>query len=252
MSSRIRRAIVVASIAALPLSVSSLLAQTRTGGEGYLFKAPTVTFALRGGYAQPRATSDLFSFVTERLTVDRGDFGGAALAAELGIRVHPRVDLVFGTGVSTREARSEYRDFVDLDDLPIEQRTTFRRIPMTAGLKLHLRPEGRSVSSLAWVPTKLAPYVAAGGGMMYYVFKQDGDFVDYQTLDVFGTSLKSTDVSVMAYGAVGGTYSLTPRIGLNAELRYDHARSTLGSDFRDFSALDLSGVGLTAGFLFRY
>jgi hypothetical protein len=233
-------------------STASQLSGQAGGGDGYLFKAPTVSWSIRGGVAQPRASSDLFTFVSERLTVDRADFAGISLASDLSFRVRSRLDVVVGAAISTREVRSEYRDFVDLDDAPIEQRTTFRRIPMTAGLKLHLRPDGRSVGRLAWVPARLAPYVAAGGGVMYYVFKQDGDFVDFQTLDVFPTTLRSSDVSAMAYGALGGTFSMTPRIGLNTELRYDYARSALGTDFKDFAALDLSGVGVTAGLLFRF
>ena len=229
----------------------SLSAQS-TGGDGYLFSPPHATFSLRGGFARANASSDVFSFVTERLTVDRGDFSGLSLAGDLAFRVHSRVDLLLGTGITTRVKRSEDRDFIGTDDLPIEQRTTFRRIPMTAGVKLHLRPEGRTISKLAWVPSKVSPYISAGGGMMYYVFKQDGEFVDYKTFDVFRTALKSTDVSAMAFGAVGTTYSLTPRVGLNAEARYEHARGALSADFRDFSQIDLSGVGLTAGFLFRF
>ncbi|WP_309673144.1 hypothetical protein [Gemmatimonas sp.] len=231
---------------ALPLSAQS------TGGDGFLFSPPHATWSIRGGFSRASASSDVFSFVTDRLTVDRGDFSGLSLATDLAFRVHSRVDLLLGTGINTRVKRSEDRDFIGTDDLPIEQRTTFRRIPITAGLKLHLRPEGRSISKLAWVPSKLSPYLAAGGGMMYYLFKQDGEFVDYQTLDVFRTALKSTDVSAMAFGSVGTTYSLTPHIGLNAELRYEHARGALSSDFRDFSPIDLSGVGLTAGLLFRF
>ena len=229
----------------------TLSGQSR-GGDGFLFAPPHATFSIRGGFARPSASSDVFSFVTERLTVDRGDFGGLSIVTDLAIRVHSRVDLLAGTGLSTRVARSEYRNFVDNDDLPIEQRTTFRRIPITAGLKVHLRPEGRAVSKLAWVPAKLSPYIAAGGGMMYYVFKQDGDFVDFRTLDVFSTSLRSTDISAMGFGALGTTYSLTTHVGLNAELRYEQARGNLSADFRDFSPIDLSGVGLTAGFLFRF
>lgn len=233
------------------VAAPTLSAQAR-GGDGFLFSPPRATWSVRGGFAQPTASSDVFSFVTERLTVNRGDFGGLSLATDLAFRVHPRVDVLVGTGINTRVARSEYRDFVDTDDLPIEQRTTFRRIPLTAGLKLHLRPEGRSVSSLAWVPTRMAPYLAAGGGMMHYVFQQDGDFIDFKTLDVFRSTLKSVDLSAMAFGAVGTTYSLSPHIGLNAELRYEQSRGNLSSDFRDFAPIDLSGVGLTAGFLFRF
>ena len=229
----------------------ALSGQSR-GGDGFLFAPPHATLSIRGGFARPNASSDVFSFVTERLTVDRGDFGGLSFVTDLAIRAHSRVDLLVGTGFSTRVARSEYRKFVDNDDLPIEQRTTFRRIPITAGLKVHLKPEGRAVSKFAWVPATLSPYIAAGGGMMYYVFKQDGDFVDFRTLDVFKTSLRSTDLSAMAYGALGSTYSLTPHVGLNVELRYEQARGNLSADFRDFSPIDLSGVGLTAGFLFRF
>ncbi len=233
-------------IPALRLSAQS------SGGDGYLFSPPHATFSIRGGYARASASSDLFSFVTDRLTVDRGDFSGLSLATDLAFRVHSRVDLLLGTGINTRVTRSEDRDFIGTDDLPIEQRTTFRRIPIAAGLKLHLRPEGRAVSKLAWVPSQVSPYVAAGGGMMYYLFKQDGEFVDYKTFDVFRTSLKSSDVSAMAFGAVGTTFSLTPHVAINAEMRYEQARGALSSDFRDFSPIDLSGVGLTAGFLFRF
>lgn len=229
----------------------SLSAQPN-GGDGYLFSPPHATLSLRGGFARANASSDVFAFVTERLTVDRGDFSGLSVAADLAFRFNSRVDLLLGTGINTRVKRSEDRGFIGTDDLPIEQRTTFRRIPMTAGLKLHLRPEGRTIGKLAWVPSRLSPFVAAGGGMMYYLFKQDGEFVDYKTLDVFRTSLTSTDVSAMAFGSVGTTYSLTPRVGLNIEARYEYARGTLSSDFRGFSPIDLSGVGLTAGFLFRF
>ncbi len=246
MRTRFFCGLLAALVPAVPMS-----AQSR-GGDGFLFSPPHATLSIRGGFARPSASSDVFSFVTQRLTVDRGDFSGLSLATDLAFRVHSRADVLVGTGISTRVTRSEYRDFVDTDDLPIEQRTTFRRIPITAGLKLHLRSEGRTISKLAWVPNKLSPYVAAGGGMMYYLFKQDGDFVDFRTNDVFRTSLRSTDVSAMAFGSVGTTYSLTPHVGLNAELRYEHARGALSSDFRDFSPIDLSGVGLTAGFLFRF
>lgn len=241
----------VCGLLAVFAPVASLSAQS-TGGDGFLFSPPHATWSIRGGFSRASASSDVFSFVTERLTVDRGDFSGLSLATDLAFRVHSRVDVLLGTGINSRVKRSEDRAFIGTDDLPIEQRTTFRRIPITAGLKLHLRPEGRTISKLAWVPSKLSPYIAAGGGMMYYQFKQDGEFVDYKTFDVFRASLNSTDVSAMAFGAVGTTYSLTPHVGLNAELRYEHARGALGSDFRDFSPIDLSGVGLTAGLLFRF
>ncbi|MFO0093628.1 MAG: hypothetical protein ACK54K_04905, partial [Gemmatimonadaceae bacterium] len=135
---------------------------------------------------------------------------------------------------------------------PIEQRTQFRRVPLTAGLKWNLRPAGRTVSRYAWVPTRLVPYVAAGGGLMHYRFGQSGDFVDFRTNDVFGETLRSSGWTGTVYAAAGATWSLNPTVGLTSELRYDRARATLGRDFEGFDPIALSGVGLTAGLLFRF
>jgi hypothetical protein len=58
------------------LAAAPILSAQARGGDGYLFSPPHATFSLRGGYARASASSDVFAFVTERLTVDRGDFSG--------------------------------------------------------------------------------------------------------------------------------------------------------------------------------
>ncbi len=238
----------------LSMPLAPAAAQPR-GGEGFLFKRPTGTFSLRIGVGQPNVsadTLDVFGFAQQRLTLRRRDFLGLAAAADAGISILPRLDLILGIGITTRRAESELRDFVDLDDLPIEQRTTFRRVPVTAGLKWQVTAPGRSVSSLAWVPARFAPYLAAGGGVINYTFKQEGDFVDFETLDVFNATLTSNGWTGTAYGAAGGTLTLTPSVGLTAEVRYDYARTSLDPTFEGFRPIDLSGVGITAGVLLRF
>ena len=49
-------------------------AQAQSAGDGFLFGQPRVTLTARGGFDLARASSDIFSFTTERLTVERGDF----------------------------------------------------------------------------------------------------------------------------------------------------------------------------------
>lgn len=120
------------------------------------------------------------------------------------------------------------------------------------GLRYYLTPSGRSLGRLAWVPTRVAPYVTAGVGSVWYKFKQSGDFVDYKTLDVFHTTLESTSWAPAGYGAAGVDYSLSARVGVVSEARYDYARARMGDDFAGFDRIDLSGISATIGLSFRF
>lgn len=221
-------------------------------GDGYLFQRPAGSLTLRVGVARPTADSRVFSFASEQLTLGDNAYTGFSVAADLDVTLSRRLALQFGTALSARETGSEYRDFVDNDDLPIEQRTSFRRLPVTAGLRLYLTEPGRSVGRLAWVPSKFAPYIAGGGGLMYHSFRQTGDFVDFQDFDVFSTTVENNGWAPMAYGAAGLNYSLSAKVGLTTEARYESARAPMGSDFVGFGRIDLSGFSFTTGLHLRF
>lgn len=246
-----RRMLAAAALALAMLPPVSVHAQPR-GGDGFFFKRPSVTLAIRGGAVRPDANGELFDFVSRELTVDRGDFLSGSGVADVSVALRGRTEVQFTAGFSYRDVKSEYRDFIDNNDMPIEQSTSFRRVPLTLGLKYNLADPGRSVSQYVWIPARFAPYVSGGGGMMYYRFEQHGDFVDFQTFDVFSDRLKTSGWSGMAYGALGGTWTLTRSVGLNTEVRYDYAKAPVRQDFEGFNRIALSGVGLTAGFLFRF
>ena len=220
-------------------------------GDGFLFRRPTGTLTIRGGYDRAGAGSDVFSFVTERLTLGRGDFSSLTLAADLSAQLSDRFDIVFGMTYSGTSARSEYRHWVDQDYLPIEQTTSFARMPFTVGLRAYLTGRGRSIGSLAWVPARYAPYVSAGAGAMWYKFRQDGDFVDFETLDVFADDFNSSGWTVTAFGSAGVEVALSPRLCLVGEGRYTWARANMRESFVGFERIDLSGLSATAGIAFR-
>lgn len=244
----------LARMAGLFLLATALpsLAAAQTMGEGFLFGQPRATLSIRGGFTQPTARSEVFNFTSDQLTVGKNDFGGVAIATDLGIRLTQRLDLQLSTGFMARRVDSEFRDWVDNDDRPIEQYTALRRIPLTAGVKYRLASPGRSLGRLAWIPAKFVPYVGAGGGAMYYSFKQEGDFVDYQTLDVFSEKLESKSFAPTVYAHAGFDYSLNPRFSIVSDARYDYARSAMGRDFQGFDDIDLSGVSLSVGFGVRF
>ena len=217
-----------------------------------MFGAPKASLTLRGGFARPSESSDVYSFVRDELTIARGDFAGSSWSLDAAVFVRPQLAVQFGIGVASRTTPSVYRHWVDTDDLEIEQSSSLRRMPLSAGLRYFLTPPGRSISRLAWVPARVTPYVAAGGGITWYQFKQTGDFVDYQTLDVFGTELISEGWSPSAFGAVGADYALGARVGLVGEARYDWASARLSSDFSGFNRIDLSGFAVTVGLAYRF
>lgn len=236
---------VVAAAAARPLAAQG-------AGDGFLFGAPKASLTLRGGFDRALAGSDVFDFVTSNLTVNRGDFSAFTVGGDLALTVAPRVDLVLSGAYSGSTTPSEFRKFTDQDDLPIQQRTSFKRVPVTASVRGYLAPRGRSIGRLAWVPSQYAPYLGAGGGAMWYRLRQEGDFVDSETLDVYPDNLSSSRWTPTAHGFAGIDYSLSPRFALNGEARYTWARADLDGDFVDFDPIDLSGISATVGISVRF
>ena len=249
------------SIRALPLVLLAIVVLAATvapapavaqGADGFLFRSPTITVSLRGGYAVPSAGSEIYDFVQEQLTVEKRDFNSGTLAGEVAVQVSERVDIAFGLGFSRSVKRSEFRDWVGDDDLPIEQSTELSRIPITASAKVYLADRGRSVSRLAWIPARWAPYVGVGGGIVSYDFEQFGEFVDFETFGIFQDRLISSGKSGTAHVMAGADLSLNPRFLLTAEGRYSWASANMSDDFSGFDSMDLSGFQATAGFAVRF
>ena len=240
----------------IPLLAAALVAlaaplQAQSAGHGYLFGAPDVRFAIRGGYAYATAGSDVFEDATRFLTLEKSDFSGPSLGGEIALAITPRFDLSFNADYSAAVSESEDREYYDNNQLPIVQTTSFRRVPLTANAILALRPRGRSIGSLAWIPTRVVPWIGAGGGAMWYRFQQEGDFVDYQTLNVITRTVESSGWAPALQALGGVDVTLSPRIGFTADVRGTWARAELSRDFSGFEKIDLSGVTGALGFTFR-
>jgi hypothetical protein len=227
-------------------------ARAQGSGRGFLFHEPVGSLAIRGGFALAGAGSDIFSFSTDQLTLHRRDFNAPAVGVDLGIRVASRFDVVLGGAYAGSSARSEFRRWVDQNDLPIEQTTSFRRVPVTASVKTYLTPRGRSIGRFAWVPSRYALYAGVGGGAMWYRLRQQGDFVDFNTRDVFPDKFESSGWAPTAHALAGLDFSLSPRFALTAEGKYAWAKANMSEDFSGFDRIDLSGYAATIGFCVRF
>ena len=113
-------------------------------------------------------------------------------------------------------------------------------------------PLGRSVGKFAWIPSRVAPFVGAGAGVMHYRFHQTGDWIDFQTMDVFSSQFLSGGWARTAHVLAGLDYSLGARFALTGEARYLWSSASLSSEFSGFQPLDLSGLAMNAGLTVRF
>jgi hypothetical protein len=219
------------------------------GRPDFLFGRPDGSIAFRGGWILQRAGSDLYDFVERELTVDRSDFNRAAFATDVAITLTSRADAVVGLEVSNASIGSEYRNLVDNNRQPIEQTTSLQEVNLSGGIRFALAPRGREVSRLAWVPQPVVPYVGAGAGLLWYRFRQVGDFVDAldPRMSVFPDRFEASGWTPSAHVVGGVDVKLTRRLYVTFDGRYLWAAGELSRDFEGFDPIDLAGFRFGAG-----
>lgn len=214
----------------------------------FLLGRPRVSLGVRGEWLFASAGSDLFDFVTEQLTLEKSSFNSPAFGLDVAFTLNDRLDLVTGFDIAKSTTPSEYRDFVDNQNLPIQQTTSLRQSNIFGSLKFALIPRGRTISRFAWIPSTIVPYVGAGGGVTNYDFKQDGDFVDFSDFRVFPENFRSHGWTPAAHVFGGADIQVYKRMFMSLEGRYGWASATLDNDFIDFEPIDLGGFRFGAGF----
>lgn len=223
----------------------------QNAGDGFLFHRPVGMWSVRGGFDHAFAGGDLFGFVTQELTLNRSDFSSATFGSTVALRVSEANDVVFDVSFANVNRRSEFRDWIDQNNLPIEQTTSLRRVPVTIGVRHYLASRGRAIGRFAYVPAARATYVGVGAGLMQYRFHQVGDFIDFETQNVFSDEFESKAWTPVLNALAGMDVTLGRFLLLNGELRYTWAKGPVGRDYVGFHRIDLSGLSALAGFSLR-
>ena len=245
--------VVAATSVAAPEPVPPGATKTVTGQRpDFRFQAPRGRFGVRGGWTFNRADGEIFDFLTGMLTLERSNFNAPTFAADLGWGVSDRVDLLVGVEYSRSSKRSEFRDYVDQNDIPIVQDTHLTQVPLTVSLKLYLASPGRRVGQYAWVPATVVPYIGGGGGFTYYKLEQSGDFVDFVDLIIFEDVFESSGWTAAAHAFAGVDIRLNSSLGLILEGRYQWANADLRGSFLGFAPIDLNGARAMAGVNWKF
>jgi hypothetical protein len=213
----------------------------------FLFGRPKAAIGVRGTWTFATAGSDIYDFVTRQLTIDKRDFNGPGFGGDLAFWLSDRVDAQAGFFMTRTTQASEYRDLVDNNFRPIEQSTSLKMLQITGSIRFALTPRGRDVSRFAWVPSRVVPFVGAGGGVLRYDFLQRGDFVDFQDASVFSDVFRSNGWTPSLHGFGGVDIQLFRGLYGTIEGRYTKASAGLSDDFVDFDPIDLSGFRVSAG-----
>jgi hypothetical protein len=207
----------------------------------FLFGEPRAWLSLRGSMLFPRAGGDLFTFVSDQLTIDRSDLRSSGFASDVGAVLMPMVDLVIGFDMTQHEASSEYRRFVASNAQPITQFTRLKQSAISAGLRMSPAGRGRRISRYAFIPRRVVPFGGAGMTVAHYDFSQRGQFVDFADFSIFSDRFSSNGWSIGPYVNGGADVQLWKRMYITFDGRYTWLHAGLDTDFSGFDGIDLAG-----------
>ena len=175
-------------------------------------------FALRG--ADTRVVDDVLLENLNLFAFDLRDFNNGTVGAEWLIGLGDHFDAGLGVGYYTRTVPSVYLDFVDSDGSEIFQDFKLRVAPMTATIRV--LPFGRE--------TPVQPYFGAGIGAFNWQYSEVGEFIDFDTFDIFRERYvaSGTDVGGIILGGV--RFPVGDRVAIGGEVMYQNANGRVGID----------------------
>jgi hypothetical protein len=176
-----------------------------------------------------------------RSFLDLDEFNGASVGGEWLFPLARHIEGGIGVSYTSQTSHTVYADFVDPDGTEIDQ-----------DLKLRLTPIAFTVRLIPVSPrSPFQPYVGGGIGLISWKYTEVGEFVDFNAgREIFNGNFEDSGTNV---GPVflGGIRFAGDAFSTGFEIRYQHAKGDLGSDFAA-PKIDLGGwtYNFTAGVRF--
>ena len=188
-------------------------------------------FSVRG--EDTRIADDVLVENLNLFAFDLQDFSNGTVGGDWLIGVGDYFDAGFGVAFYQRTVPSVYSDFINLDGSEIFQDFRLRVVPLTATVRV--LPFGREAA--------IQPYFGVGVGVFDWRYSEVGEFIDFDTFDVFRDRVvaSGTDVGGLMLG--GLRVPVGDRFAVGAELRYQDVSGRVGID-RGFlnERIDLGGI----------
>jgi hypothetical protein len=228
----------------LGLAVSGGAASAQAGGLDLRF----------GGYF-PSADSNLFDDDADLYTrgaafgaatppgLKDSDWDGFAGGIEYNHKLAHNVEWAVHVDGYGRTLDTSYRHYTRTDGSPILQTLKLEIVPI--GASIRIVPTSRRA--------RFAPFLAVGADLVYYKYREFGDFIDFFDPDrpIIADSFRSDGFAPGFHAAGGFRIALGDDFAIVGEGRYLWSKTDMDDDFRN-NRIDLGGISATLGMHIRF
>jgi len=187
-------------------------------------------FAVRG--EDTRVFDDVLLENLNLFAFDVRDFNNGTAGAEWLVGAGDYFDAGLGVGFYQQTVPSVYNDFINDDGSEIFQDFRLRVVPLTATVRV--LPFGRHAS--------VQPYFGVGIGLYDWRYSEVGEFIDFDTFDVFRDQFSATGRDVGGLMLGGLRVPVGDRFAAGFEVKYHSATGRVGIDQGFLSErIDLGG-----------
>jgi hypothetical protein len=194
------------------------------------------------GLLAPFQNSDLWDDNYENLSYDKVDFNDIVFFVEYQQQFHKHLSFYVEGGRFDKAVYAEYRDYEYDNGSPIEQSMNLAVSTIETGFKFNLLP----------YRSRFSPYVAGGVGLYLWQYEQQGDFIDFTTMDIYEGFSDQETVSLGVHVKGGFSIRVSRHLGLMVEGKAAWAKGDLGRYFEGFEPFDVGSLSLLAGFQFFF
>jgi opacity protein-like surface antigen len=208
---------------------------------------------LKLGAFFPRAASglpnDLFAddanlYIRDGNRLEKKDWVGPAGGIAYNSRLAPNFELGVGLDGYGKKLHTSYADYTD--DAGAEIRQTLQLSVVPLGVSLRAVPTSRLA--------RVAPFVEVGADLVFYEYKESGDFIDFEDPNqtIYSDAFKASGTTLGWHVAGGVRVPVSDDFSLVGQYRYQIAKKKdMGPDFGGL-ALDLNGGMATFGVNIRF
>jgi len=200
------------------------------------------TIRLRAGIFQPNGDSQYWDQRERDFTGDENDFEDLIFGVDYVHMMTERLGVLVSGSYWEGENTAAFLDFEDDFGNDITHDTSLEVTSLDLGLVYHFLRRDAAVS----------PYIGGGIGFYGYDLEESGDFIDFDTFDIFRGTFTAEGNTVGGFFLAGLEIPIGRQAGIFGEARWDWASDELEDDFNGFGELDLSGVQIVGGVAFRF
>ena len=200
-------------------------------------------FRLSVGTFEPRGDSEFWDGNSQLFTGSASDLKDVMWGGDFLWSINANASVMFSLetveGATTQSYRGDYLE----GGAPISHRTKLEVTPFTVGLVFY--PAGKKAPVI--------PYLGFGGGLYWWRYTENGDFIfNDEALPIFTGEYRADGVQAGFFGVAGLDIPVQKNWSVFAEVRYHKVRAEMGDDFDGMGKIDLSGPQVSAGVAWRF